>query len=80
MLVTAYLLGARSVSHRLSTVLLAPLSDVSQYIGSNPEFIALNIQFTVDVVQTSALLGLLPSFLRPCVLFLRPGLFPQNVY
>jgi len=40
---------------------------VGRPLCSNPDFVSLNIQFTIDVVQTSALLRLLPLFLRPLV-------------
>ncbi|KIM39577.1 hypothetical protein M413DRAFT_447055 [Hebeloma cylindrosporum] len=40
---------------------------VGRPLCRDPDFVALNVQFTVDVVQTGALLRLLPSFLRPLV-------------
>ena len=49
-----------------STPVLQSLSDKN--LGRDPDFVALNVQFTVDVVQAATLLRLFPPFLRPCVI------------
>ena len=41
------------------------LVELNSPLGRNPDWIDLNIQYTVDIVKTGFLLGLLPKFLRP---------------
>jgi len=50
----------------LSTLVFISLSDKN--LGRDPDFVALNVQFTADVAQAAAVLRLFPPFLRPCVI------------
>jgi len=54
-----------------SILVFKSLSDMNP--GRDPDFVALNVQFTADVLQAAALLHLFPPFLRPCVIL--GGLF-----
>lgn len=48
------------------TPVFEPLSDRS--IGRDPEYIALNVQFTKDVATVATVLRMVPSFFRPYVI------------
>ena len=38
-----------------------------QETGRDPDYVALNKQFTVDIVKAGNLINTFPSFLKPCV-------------
>ena len=54
-----------------SILVFKSLSDMNP--GRDPDFAALNVQFTTDVLQAAVLLRLFPPFLRPCVIFVLGG-------
>ena len=49
------------------------------FTGRDPDWIGLNIEFTIDVMKGAAIINLFPMFIRPYVRFLSPPPFVYNI-
>jgi hypothetical protein len=49
----------------LCTWLLSLQYYVLSFAGRNPDYVDLNVQFTMDVIKTGFILRMVPAFFRP---------------